>query len=112
MAKVKEEHEVTIVASNVPATKDGTVIIEIIKFAPWIETNWDRQRLTTGVTARPSRLLEVEIPVEGVVAGTPLNPGQLAELLKQIMLTVLPTCEVFVETVEEEYGRKKKEEDF
>ena len=112
MAEVKKEHEVTIAASNIPAAKDGTVIIEITKFAPWVDINWDRQHLMTGVSGRPSRLLEVEIPVEGVVADTPLNPGQLADLLKQIMLTVLPTCEVFVETVEEEFGRKRKEEDF
>lgn len=111
MAEVKSEH-VTIIANNGPATKDGTVIVEVTKFAPWFEMHWNRQGLTHGITAIPSGTLLVEVPVEGVLEGGHITPDQLAELLVGLMNTVLPTCKVFVESVEEDFGFDSEKKDF
>lgn len=103
------EHELTIGRSL--ACEDGAVLIEITKMAPWFSVSWNRQGLTHGVTARPYGFLMVKIPVEGVSPDTPLTVGQLAELLTQTMEAVLPTCKVFIEAVEDDFGMDK-EEDF
>ena len=88
MAEVKAGHNVTIVDSLSPATKDGTVLMEVVKLAPWFEMHWNRQRLTHGITAIPSGTLMIEVPIDGVVRGEAITPGHLAELLVGLMIIV------------------------
>jgi len=109
-----EEHELTMRAGSSSACEDGAVLIEITKLAPWFSVSWNRQGLTTGVTARPYGFLMVKIPVEGASSDKPLTVGQLAELLTKTMEAVLPTCKIFVESVEDDFGfdSEKKQEDF
>ena len=114
MAEVTKEHELTMRAGSSSACEDGAVLIEVTKLAPWFSMSWNRQGLTHGITARPYGFLMVRIPVEGVSPDSPLTVGQLAELLTQTMEAVLPTCRVFIESVEDDFGidRDSKEEDF
>ena len=111
MAELNEEHALTIGRSS--ACKDGAVLIEVVKFAPWFEVVWNREKLTTGITARPYGFLMAKIPVDGVSAENPLTLKQLAELLTHLMESVLPTCRVFIESVEDDFGYdSEKAEDF
>lgn len=114
MAEIKKEHNIIISKISVPAIRDDMVLLEIVKLAPWFEIHWNRQRLTHGITVIPSGTFTVEIPVDGVVPGEPVTPGQLADLLIGLMSTILPTCKVFVESVEDDFGfdSEKKKEDF
>lgn len=110
MAELVEEHSLTMRAGSSSACEDGGVLIEVTKFAPWFTVSWNRQQLTHGITARPYGFLMVKIPVEGVSSDNPLTVDQLAELLTQTMEAVLPTCKVFIESVEEDFGMSKKED--
>ena len=113
MAEITSEHNISIAVNPSTATKEGVVAVEVVKFAPWFSISWNRQQLTHGITAVPSGSLVVEIPVEGVAQGGVITPEQLAELLVDLMSTVLPTCNVFVEAVENEFGHvSNKMEDF
>ena len=114
MAEIKPEHELTMRAGSSSACEDGAVLIEVTKLAPWFTMSWNRQGLTHGITARPYGFLMVKVPVEGVLPDSPLTVGQLAELLTQTMEVVLPTCKVFIEAVEDDFGfdSKEKTEDF
>ena len=110
MAEVLTEHSIVIAEEPKFATKDGIVAVEVQKFAPWFSISWNRQQLTHGVTAVPSGSLVVEIPVEGVAQGGVITPEQLAELLVGLMSAMLPTCNVFVEAVEDEFGHSEKKD--
>ena len=112
MAEVVKEHELTIRAGSSSACEDGAVLVEVTKLAPWFSMSWNRQGLTHGITARPYGSLMVKIPVEGVSPDTPLTVDQLAELLTQTMEAVLPTCKVFIEAVEDDFGIDREEKDF
>lgn len=107
--EVKTEYEVSV---SPGAVGDGVVRLQVLKAAPWFEMTWNRQKLTHGITVQPSGSLIVEVPVEGASPDSPLTVGQLAELLTQTMEAVLPTCKVFIESVGEDFGMDKKEEDF
>ena len=110
MAELNEEHALTIGRSS--ACEEGAVLIEVTKFAPWFEVTWNREKLTTGITARPYGFLMAKIPVEGASAENPLTLEQLAELLAHLMESVLPTCKVFIEAVEDDFGFDSEEKDF
>ena len=114
MAETKAEYKVEVANKPALATGDGVVKVEITKFAPWFSVSWNRQGLTHGITAIPSGSLVVEVPVEGVTPGGVITPEQLAELLVGLMSAVLPTCKVFIESVEDDFGidGEKKLEDF
>lgn len=112
MAQVKTNYSVEIADKPACATGEGVVSVEIIKFAPWFEMTWNRQKLTHGVTAKPARPLVVDIPVEGALPGEVITPSQLSELLVELMRAMLLTCGVFVESVEDDFGYSKKTEDF
>jgi len=108
MAELNEEHALTIGRSS--ACEDGAVLIEVTKFAPWFEVTWNREKLTTGITARPYGFLLAKIPVEDVSAENPLTLDQLAELLTHLMESVLPTCRVFIESVENDFGHEENKD--
>lgn len=112
MAEVKTGHNIEVIGKPMCATGNGVISIEVIKFAPWFEMTWNRQRLTHGVTAKPLGSLVVEIPVDGVLPNESITPDQLSELLAEVMRAVLPTCGIFVGAVEDDFGLDKKEEDF
>lgn len=111
MAEVKTEYVVGIASDPAGATGEGVVRVEVLKFAPWFEMTWNRQKLTHGITAKPLGSLVVEIPIEGVSLGDVITPDQLAKLLVGLISTVLPTCRIFVDAVEDDFGINK-EEDF
>ena len=110
MAEVLTEHSIIIAGDPKFATGDGIIKVEVTKLAPWFDMTWNRQKLTHGITAQPSGSLVVEIPVEGVAQGGVITPEQLAELLVGLMSTVLPTCNVFVGAVEDEFGHSDKKD--
>lgn len=112
MAEVVETHELTMRAGSSSACEEGVVLIEVTKLAPWFSMSWNRQGLTHGITARPYGFLMVEVPVEGASSDKPLTVGQLAELLTKTMEAVLPTCKVFIESVEADFGIDNEKKDF
>ena len=112
MAEMKSRHNITIAEAPTFATGDGVVKVEVVKFAPWFEMHWNRQGLTHGVTAQPSGSLVVEVPVEGVTPGGVITVDQLAVLLVGLMEAVIPTCRVFIEAVEDDFGIDREEKDF
>ena len=107
MSEVKTEYEVSV---SPEAVGDGMVRLQVLKMAPWFEITWNRQHLTHGISVAPSNILQVDVPVEGVSPDTPLTVDQLAELLTKTMEAVLPTCKVFIESVEDDFGIEKVED--
>lgn len=88
------------------AIKDGYVILDVVKVAPWTTLSWNRQGATNGVSLVPHGTLSVEFPLDTSSIGEPLSVKQLASLLEQAMNSVLPSCAVFVKAADDDFGIK------
>jgi len=105
----KVEYNVDVAVAEESCVGDGHVTLHVEKVAPWATVRWNGQQVTTGFTAIPSSVLAVEVPVPGIRAGESLDPDQLASLLQQVMMIVIPSCRVFVQQAEAEFNVKEDE---
>jgi len=92
------------VSISVPSIKDGHVRVQIEKAGCWISAVRQYQKVNTGVTVIPVGELLLNIPLPEDFSGDILTVEALGEVLSHLLETVLPTCQVFIGQVEDDFG--------
>ena len=107
MAKGSNEIDVILNLSERVATKDGSVSALISKWGIWGDISSNRHSAKIGLNFVPYGILVVDIPVDGAEEEKSINVEQVAELLKSSLEVVLPSCNVFVDRANDDFGDKE-----